>query len=175
MKNLNMIFAGFGGQGILFAAKVIAYAGLIENKEVSWLPSYGPEMRGGTANCSVCVSDKAIGSPLVTHPDVLVAMNLPSYEKFIGEVNSGGTVIIDSSIVSGHSIREDVNLYELEATKLAQENDLVGLANIILIGKLLKETNFCSEETLKKAILACVPKSKEQLKELNMKALKLGE
>ncbi len=175
MKNLDMIFAGFGGQGILFSAKVVAYAGLTEEKEVSWLPSYGPEMRGGTANCSVCVSDKAIGSPLVMNPDVLIAMNLPSYEKFIGEVKSGGTVIVDSSIVSGYTKRDDVNIFEMPATKLAQENDLVGLANIILIGKLQKETQFCSRETLVKAIKSCVPKTKEHLIKLNMKALEIGE
>ncbi len=175
MKNLDMIFAGFGGQGVLFSAKVIAYAGLTEEKQVSWLPSYGPEMRGGTANCSVCVSDDAIGSPLVTHPDVLVAMNLPSYEKFITEVKSGGTVIIDSAIVSDYTKRDDVNIYEMPATRLANDNDLNGLANIILIGKLQKETQFCSRETLVKAIKSCVPKSKEHLLELNMKALEIGE
>ena len=96
MQDLNIVFAGFGGQGILFSGKVAAYAGLIDNKEISWLPSYGPEMRGGTANCSVCISDTPIGSPLVTNPNVLIAMNLPSLEKFIDEVEEGGIVIIDS-------------------------------------------------------------------------------
>ncbi len=99
MKDLNMVFAGFGGQGVLFAGKVAAYAGLLENKEISWLPSYGPEMRGGTANCSVCISDEPIGSPLVTAPNVLVAMNLPSLDKFINAVEPGGTVILDSSLI----------------------------------------------------------------------------
>ena len=82
-RDFNMVLAGFGGQGILFAGKVIAYGGLNDGKEISWLPSYGPEMRGGTANCSVCISDKTIGSPLVVTPDVLIALNLPSFEKFI--------------------------------------------------------------------------------------------
>ena len=86
MTSYNILFAGFGGQGILFSGKVIAYAGLMEGKEISWLPSYGPEMRGGTANCSVCISDEPIGSPLVVNPDVLIAMNLPSLDKFVNDV-----------------------------------------------------------------------------------------
>ena len=90
MANHNMVMAGFGGQGILFSGKVVAYAGLIDEKEVSWLPSYGPEMRGGTANCSVCISDEPIASPLVTSPDILMVMNTPSYEKFIDTVVPGG-------------------------------------------------------------------------------------
>mgnify|MGYP001521936621 FL=1 len=93
------IFAGFGGQGILFAGKLLAYLGLYQDKQVSWLPSYGPEMRGGTANCTVCVSDQPIGSPYVTDPDILVAMNAPSYDKFIDSVVPGGTVIIDLSLI----------------------------------------------------------------------------
>ena len=90
-----MLFAGFGGQGILFAGKFLAYKGLIEGKQVSWLPSYGPEMRGGTANCSVIISDEPIGSPIVDKPDVLVAMNLPSLEKYENEVVSGGKIFVD--------------------------------------------------------------------------------
>ena len=105
-KNFNMVLAGFGGQGILFAGKVIAYAGLMDGQEVSWLPSYGPEMRGGTANCSVCLSDEPIGSPQVLNPDVLIAMNLPSYEKFIKAVVPGGKVFIDSSLSTLPEIRE---------------------------------------------------------------------
>ena len=123
-KNFNMVLAGFGGQGILFAGKVIAYAGLMDGQEVSWLPSYGPEMRGGTANCSVCLSDEPIGSPQVLNPDVLIAMNLPSYEKFIKAVVPGGKVFIDSSLISGKVEREDVEAFYVPATTLAEENDL---------------------------------------------------
>ena len=93
MENLGIVIAGFGGQGVLFTGKVIAYSGLIKDKEVSWLPSYGPEMRGGTANCSVCISDKPIGSPLVPTPDILIVMNKPSYDKFIDSVKPGGIVV----------------------------------------------------------------------------------
>ena len=98
-NTLNILLAGFGGQGILFAGKTIAYSGLLDGKELSWLPSYGPEMRGGTCNCSVVLSDESIGSPLVTTPDVLIAMNRPSLEKFVDKVVPGGTILVDSSMI----------------------------------------------------------------------------
>ena len=147
MQDLNIVFAGFGGQGILFSGKVAAYAGLIDNKEISWLPSYGPEMRGGTANCSVCISDTPIGSPLVTNPNVLIAMNLPSL---------------------------DVRVFYVPATKLAEENGLKGLANIILLGKLYKECPFCEEETIEKALLKCIPPKKAAMLDFNKKAIAIG-
>lgn len=173
-RDFNMVLAGFGGQGILFAGKVIAYGGLNDGKEISWLPSYGPEMRGGTANCSVCISDKTIGSPLVVTPDVLIALNLPSFEKFIDTVKLGGTVIIDSFLINKKVDREDVNVFYVPATKLAEENGIKGLANIILVGKLFKETGFCTEEALYKAIEKCVPARKANMLEFNKKALEIG-
>lgn len=173
-KDFNMVLAGFGGQGILFAGKVIAYGGLNDGKEISWLPSYGPEMRGGTANCSVCISDRTIGSPLVLTPDVLIALNLPSFEKFIDAVKPGGTVIIDSSLINKKVEREDVKAFYVPATKLAEENGIKGLANIILVGKLFKETGFCTEEALYKAVEKCVPARKANMLEFNKKALEIG-
>ena len=118
MNNLNMLLAGFGGQGVLFAGKVIAYGGLMDEKEISWLPSYGPEMRGGTANCSVCISDEPIGSPLVLNPNVFIAMNLPSFDKFINDVEPGGLVIIDSALIHKKVEREDVKAFYVPATTL---------------------------------------------------------
>lgn len=181
MKDLNMIFAGFGGQGVLFAGKVAATAGLIAGKEISWLPSYGPEMRGGTANCSVCVSDRAIGSPLVTTPNALVAMNLPSLEKFIDAVEPGGTVLVDTTMISKKVEREDVTVYYLPASQLAEENGLKGLANMILIGKLFQEVcasggdyAYCTQEVLDAAIQKCVPARKPEMLDLNRKAVQLG-
>ena len=108
---VSIILAGFGGQGILFAGKVLAYCAMEEGKKLTWLPSYGPEMRGGTANCSVCISDEDIGSPIIQNPDILVAMNGPSYEKFIGAVKSGGKVFYDSSMMSGVEERGDADMY----------------------------------------------------------------
>lgn len=182
MKDLNIIFAGFGGQGVLFAGKVAAYAGLIENKEISWLPSYGPEMRGGTANCSVCISDSPIGSPLVTNPNVLVAMNLPSLDRFIDTVEPGGTVIIDSSLIQKKVEREDLSVYYVPSSAMAEENGLNGLSNMILIGKLFKEVcgkeggayQFCTEETLGQAVEKCVPARKANMLDMNRKAVALG-
>lgn len=110
-KNFNMLLAGFGGQGILFAGKVIAYGGLMDEKEISWLPSYGPEMRGGTANCSVCISDQPIGSPLVVNPNVFIAMNLPSFDKFINDVEPGSIVIVDSFLINKKVERDDVTAF----------------------------------------------------------------
>ncbi|MEG0229360.1 MAG: 2-oxoacid:acceptor oxidoreductase family protein [Oscillospiraceae bacterium] len=174
MNSLNIIFAGFGGQGILFSGKIVAYSGLIDKKEVSWLPSYGPEMRGGTANCSVCVSENPIGSPLIINPDVLIAMNNPSYDKFISEVVKDGIAIIDSTLVDRKCNREDVKAYYIPATKMAEDNNLHGLANMIILGKVLKETSFASFETVKKAISKCVPAKKQHLLEPNLKAVELG-
>lgn len=170
----TFLLAGFGGQGILFAGKVIAYAGLIENKEVSWLPSYGPEMRGGTANCSVTVSDEPVGSPLVTQPMVLVALNLPSLDKFEDTVIKGGEIILDSSLIDRKVKRDDVKVHYIPATVLANEHNLKGLANIIALGKLLKETSFVSLDVFKDAIKKSVPAKKEALLEQNFKAIELG-
>ena len=99
MSTTQMLIAGFGGQGILFAGKFLAYKGLVEEKEVSWLPSYGPEMRGGTASCSVIISDEPVGSPIVSAPDVLVAMNLPSLDKYEAAVVPGGKIFVDSTLI----------------------------------------------------------------------------
>ena len=174
MASYNMIFAGFGGQGVLFTGKVIAYAGLIDQKEVSWLPSYGPEMRGGTANCSVCLSDAPIGSPLVTQPDVLVAMNGPSFDKFIDTVIPGGKVVVDSTLVDRASARTDITVYAVPATQLSQDEHLEGIANMILLGKVLKETGFAPFETVEKSVAKCVPAKKSHLLEHNLRAIKLG-
>ncbi len=170
----EMILAGFGGQGILFAGKVLAYSGLMDGREVSWLPSYGPEMRGGTANCSVCISDEPIGSPLVTQPDYLIAMNGPSYKKFIDEVKPGGLVVVDSSIVEETCTRSDVTALALPASDLAGEAGLNGAANMVLIGRMLKETQLFSLETVQKAMEKCVPPKRAHLIEANMRAIHLG-
>lgn len=168
------ILAGFGGQGILFAGKMLAYFGLMDNKEVSWLPSYGPEMRGGTANCSVCISDDAVGSPLVTEPDVLIVMNGPSYDKFINDVKPGGIAIIDSTLIAQKCERTDIKCFYVPSTQMAEEQGLKGMANIILIGKLIKETGLASDEVIKKALEKIIPPAKAHLVEKNIKAIELG-
>ena len=142
-KDLTCVVAGFGGQGSLFAGKVIATAGLIEDREVSWMPSYGPEMRGGTANCSVTLSDKPIGSPLITRPSALIALNQPSFDKFIDNVEEGGIVVVDTAMVPSLTEPEGVTVIGIPATKMCEEAGLKGLGNIVLIGKLWAETGFC--------------------------------
>lgn len=168
------ILAGFGGQGILFAGKLLAYLGLNQNKEVSWLPSYGPEMRGGTANCSVCLSDHPIGSPYVTDPDVLIAMNGPSFDKFINSVKPGGIAIIDSTLVTKECTRTDIKSFCIPSTQLAAEHGIPGMANIILVGKLLKETGIAVIDAVRPALEKMIPTKKANLIEANMKALALG-
>ncbi|MBQ7702055.1 MAG: 2-oxoacid:acceptor oxidoreductase family protein [Candidatus Methanomethylophilaceae archaeon] len=174
MTDLNILFAGFGGQGVLFSGKVIAYAGMMEGKEISWLPSYGPEMRGGTANCSVCISDNKIGSPLVTNPDILVAMNLPSLDKFVNEVVPGGTIILDSTLIEKKVERDDVNVIYLPASKLAEDAGVKGAANMVIVGRLWRETKFCSEENLDKGLLKSIPPKKIDLLDKNRKMIKTG-
>lgn len=169
-----MIFAGFGGQGVLFIGKVVSYMGLIEGKEVSWLPSYGPEMRGGTANCSVCISENKIGSPLVTSPNVLIAMNLPSYVKFIDSVAPEGVAILDKTLISKSHERTDINIHEISATQLSSDKSLDGLANIMLLGKAIKEAKLFTLDIAEIAIEKCVSSKKAHLLEANKKALKLG-
>jgi 2-oxoglutarate ferredoxin oxidoreductase subunit gamma len=174
MSNLNIILAGFGGQGILFAGKLVAYAGLIDDREVSWLPSYGPEMRGGTANCSVCLSDEPIGSPLITEPDVLVALNLPSYQAFVDNVCPGGIVIVDKSMVNVCPTRKDIQFCAIPATKLAEDNELQGLANVVVVGKLLELTKFSTLDSVKTAIEKCVSAKRQDMVGYNKRALEIG-
>lgn len=171
-QQLEAVLAGFGGQGVLFAGKVIAYAGLIEGREVSWLPSYGPEMRGGTANCSVTLASEPIGSPLVVHPNALVAMNQPSFEKFLPTVTPSGVIIYDSVLVMPPRPLE--RGFGIPASTLAEEAGLDGLMNIVLVGALWAQDQFCGRETLDAAIDACVPASRAALIEKNKHALKLG-
>ncbi len=158
----------------MFSGKAIAYAGLKNGKEVSWLPSYGPEMRGGTANCSVTISDTPIGSPIVAKPDILIAMNLPSLDKYFYETEPNGYIIYDSSLIDNKNARDDVKIFEIPATKMASENNLEGLANMIILGKVLKETGVLTLEQIKTTLTAMVPAKKQALLENNIKAIELG-
>lgn len=170
----NILLAGFGGQGILFAGKLLAYAGLLEGKEVSWLPSYGPEMRGGTANCSVVISSCAIGSPLVVEPDVLVAMNQPSLDAFIDRVAPGGIVIVDSQLVTQVPEREGVRVFEVPAAVMCEEAGVKGLANVLLAGKVVSETGVVTLEGINSALEKSIPPKRAHLLEPNKKAFSMG-
>lgn len=174
MKTTAILIAGFGGQGTLFAGKVLASASLFKGLEVSWLPSYGPEMRGGTANCSVMISDSPIGSPIVSHPDILIALNKPSFEKYEKVTNPGGKVFVDASLVDSKSSREDIDVYYVPASQLAREAGGANLSNIVLIGKALKETGLFTEGEIADCLDKIIPERKAALRDLNKKALKAG-
>ena len=175
---LLCVLSGFGGQGLLFAGKVLANTGLIDGRHVSWMPSYGPEMRGGTANCSVSLSDDAIGSPFITRPTALIAMNQPSVEKFAASVQTGGTIVIDTTLAmdgaAGVELADGVKVIAFKATEMAEEAGLKGLANIICLGRLWAETHFCTREVLDAALVKCVPAKKQHLLDPNRKALQMG-
>jgi len=170
----SILLAGFGGQGILFAAKQLAKTAMYSDLQVSWLPSYGPEMRGGAANCSVIISDEEIGSPLISTPDILIAMNLPSFEKFEPAIKAGGLLIADDSLIAKKSDRTDIEVCYIPATKLAAENGLDGLANVIILGKLLALKNLFDYDTFLDYMIKGIPASKAALIEKNTKALKIG-
>ena len=170
----QILLAGFGGQGILFSGKFLAYDGLIEEREVSWLPSYGPEMRGGTCNCSVILCVVKIGSPIVSNPDILIAMNLPSLDKFEKDAVPGAKIFVDSSLIERKVEREDVEAYYIPATKLASDEGLPGLANMIMIGYMIKKAGVMPYENVEKVMAKVVPAKKQNLLALNIKAVELG-
>lgn len=174
MSTTQFLFAGFGGQGILFAGKFAAYKGLTDNKQVSWLPSYGPEMRGGTASCSVIISDEPVGSPIVSRPDVLIAMNLPSLDRYEDAVATGGTIFVDSTLIERKVKREDVAVYYVPATRLASENNMPTLANMIIMGKILKVMNDFSEESVNAALKKVISAKHADMLDTNLKALQIG-
>lgn len=174
MKTTQILIAGFGGQGILFAGKFLAYKGLMEEKQVSWLPSYGPEMRGGTANCNVILSDDPIGNPIVTNADVLIAMNLPSLQKYVDSVVPGGQIYVDSTLIGAKVERTDVEVFYIPATQMAKDNDIGTLANMIIVGHLLKNHPELSLDGVDAVVSKLVPPKKAALVELNMQALNLG-
>ncbi|MCL1859474.1 MAG: 2-oxoacid:acceptor oxidoreductase family protein [Oscillospiraceae bacterium] len=170
----SIVAAGFGGQGILFMGKQLALAGMYLNKKVTWLPSYGPESRGGTSNCTVIISDDEIGSPVTPNPDILIVMNLPSYIKFHGSIAKNGTLICDSSLVSERSSREDIDKYYIPATSVAYKNNMPKLANVIMLGKLIAATNIFTPDELIMSMQKSIPSSKKDLLDLNIKALDIG-
>ena len=170
----EIILAGFGGQGILFLGKMIAVAGMVEGREVSWIPSYGPEMRGGTANCSVVVSDRMIGMPVVSQPNVLVAMNRPSLEKFESKVRPGGFVLINKSLIEISHTRTDIEAAYLEVTNLAAQMGNTRLANIVALGGLIARGPVVSKAAAIEALQMELKGKKAALLQLNLQALETG-
>lgn len=170
----EILIAGFGGQGVMSMGQLIAYAGMNEGKYVSWLPSYGPEQRGGTANCAVVVSDEKVGSPLVSHPTAAIVLNNPSYEKFEPNVRKGGLLIVNASLISKSSGRTDITVLNIKATDLANELGNVKVANMILLGAFLEETGILSDYSIIEALKKVLSPEKHSLLDINQRALILG-
>ena len=170
----EIIFAGFGGQGVLFAGQLLAYTALEEGKHVTWIPSYGPEMRGGTANCTVVVSDEPIGSPVCKHPTVAVVFNNPSLEKYESMVRAGGLLVVNQSLIVQPPQRADLTIVQLPATALASELGQVRVANMILLGAMLAHKPLVAMETIQRVLQQKLGERKAHLNEVNIAALERG-
>lgn len=171
----EIIIAGFGGQGVLLMGRLIAYAGMLEGKEVAWMPSYGPEMRGGTANCTVIVSSELVASPVVPNPMTLIAMNKPSLDKFEPEVEEGGTIILNESLISQDVKRSDVRVFKVPANEIANELGNLRVANMVALGTYLAARESVKIETIFKALDETLGNKSAKIVELNKKAIERGE
>ena len=169
----EVLCAGFGGQGVLLIGRLATYAGMMAGKEVSWMPAYGPEMRGGTASCSVIVSDEAVGSPVVTRPTALVAMNKPSLVRFETSIKPGGALIVNKSLIDGSAKRDDVNVYYVPLTELAQEVGNARYSNMVALGALIGATNLVPLEAVRETLTKNFA-SKSEVVEPNMQAVMRG-
>lgn len=171
---LAVIMAGFGGQGIMLMGQLVAYAGMLENRQVSWMPSYGPEMRGGTANCTVVLSDQEIGSPVVTNPDVVIAMNLPSMDKFEKFLPPGGILIYNSTLINRKPERNDIRVIAVPASEMAQELGNERVANMVALGTFIGATAAVRQESLTAALEKVLPAHRQVLLPLNVLAIAKG-
>jgi 2-oxoglutarate ferredoxin oxidoreductase subunit gamma len=170
----EITIAGFGGQGVLFAGQLLAYAGMDEGKNVTWIPSYGPEMRGGTANCMVVISDDEIGSPVVRHPKALVAMNRPSLDKYEQTVGPGGVIVVNSSIVDRPVQRSDVQAVYVPGNEIAERMGDRRMTNMVLMGCLLANLPVLPVEALVKALQEHLPARHQRLVASNIEAIRQG-
>ncbi|QDR79980.1 2-oxoacid:acceptor oxidoreductase family protein [Sporomusa termitida] len=170
----KILLAGFGGQGVMFIGKVLAYSGMAAGHEVCWIPSYGPEMRGGTANCSVLVADEEIHSPVISQADAGIVLNQPSYDRFLARIKPGGTLVANSSIVALTPKREDITVIAVEATELANEIGNSSLANMVCLGALLPALSLINLDSVQKAMAEVIGKKKPELYDLNVAAISKG-
>jgi len=170
----RIIISGFGGQGVMLMGRLLAYAGMIEGKKVAWMPSYGPEMRGGTANCTVLISTKEIGSPIVSHPKILIAMNQPSLDKFESNVNEDGLIILNDSLINREVKRNDVNVIKIPADEIADKLGNSRAANMVILGAYVKKSGIVKMNTIFQALEKALAGRNKKLLELNKEALKKG-
>jgi 2-oxoglutarate ferredoxin oxidoreductase subunit gamma len=170
----TIIIAGFGGQGVLFAGQLLAYAGMDNGRFVTWIPSYGPEMRGGTANCTVIISDKPIGAPIVSRPDIAVVLNRPSYDKYEPLVKPGGLLVVNSSLVTANTSRDDIETTCVPANAIAEASGSVKMLNMAALGALLAKRPVLSLETMEQSLLDHLPAKIAHLTESNLAVLRSG-
>jgi len=170
----EIIFSGFGGQGVLFAGQLLSYAAMDNDLEVTWIPSYGPEMRGGTANCTVVIADEEIGSPLVRHPNAAVAMNLPSLDKYESVIKPGGVLVVNSSIINRPVKRTDIVVVMVPANEIAERLGDKRMTNMVLMGALLANLKVLPLEALEKALQEHLPARHHRFLPLNYQALREG-
>ena len=170
----RIICAGFGGQGVMLIGQVLAYAGMIEDKEVSWLPSYGPEMRGGTANCNVIISDEPVGAPTVTEADVAIVMNKPSLDKFENTVVPNGNLFINSSLIDKKCDRDDINVYYTPANHIATKLGTPQVANVVILGAYLERCGVVKQSSIIEGLKKVLGEKKAKFIPLNQKAIEKG-
>jgi len=170
----RIIISGFGGQGVMLMGRLLAYAGMLEGKKVAWMPSYGPEMRGGTANCTVLISTEEIGSPIVSHPKILIAMNQPSLDKFESNVSENGLIILNDSLIKREVKRNDVNVIKIPADDIADKLGNSRAANMVVLGAYVKQSGIVKIDTIFKALEKALAGRNKKILELNKKALKQG-
>ncbi|MFT9495376.1 2-oxoacid:acceptor oxidoreductase family protein [Anaerosolibacter sp.] len=169
----KVILAGFGGQGVMFLGKVLAYAGMGSDLELCWIPSYGPEMRGGTANCSVILSDEEINSPVIAHADAAIVLNKPAYDKFASRVKPGGVLVVNSSLAKLDTVRDDITIIEIPATDMANELGNTSIANMVCLGALIPSLKLVDAAKIEKA-MDKLTKKKPELMETNLSAVNKG-
>jgi 2-oxoglutarate ferredoxin oxidoreductase subunit gamma len=173
MEN-KIIIAGFGGQGVQSMGQMLTYAGMLEGKGVSWMPSYGPEMRGGTTNCSVIINDGDVASPVVTQATSVLVLNRPSLDKFESYVIPGGDLYINSSLIDKKAERDDINVIYIDANRLAEELGNARVANIVMLGAFLKKSGAAQIDSVLEALPKVLGESKKGLVPINRQALELG-
>jgi 2-oxoglutarate ferredoxin oxidoreductase subunit gamma len=170
----EMIFSGFGGQGALFAGQLLAYAALGEDKHVTWIPSYGPEMRGGTAHCTVIVSEEEIGSPIIHYPTAAIVLNNPSLDKYEPLIKPGGVLVVNRSLIARPAARQDITVLGIQASDLAAEAGSIKMSNVVLLGALLEATHAVAPESVCKALDEHLPAKARKLLDANKQALQKG-
>ena len=170
----RIVVAGFGGQGVLLIGNILCHAGMDEGMNVSWLPSYGPEMRGGTASCSVTISDSEIGSPIVTQPEICIVMNQPSYDKYLSTVQKGGKMFVNASLIHPEKVRDDIDTFMVPTAEVAQEVGNLRTANMVMLGAVVSQTGLVQMQSVMKSLEESFGERRKHLLPVNERAMELG-